>query len=786
MRKALVICVALLAACTGKIGPNESGGGTGGSAGGSAGGNNGAGGGSVIGAPDGCDVVALMKARCLSCHSSPPVNAAPVAFTTLASLRALSLRDPTKTYAQRSVIRMQEDATQMPPVPEAKPTAAEVAVMTAWIAGGMPACATDGGVDDGGIPMETSPNLIPQGELFACQGAQSDAPTRIRRLNRWQWTRNVGGAVTRSWTGFSFFDNPFDPSASEPYSTYATDETLDEATVELFLPIVSAAGPSWAGPYTGSNRLERLRTDTTLRCMYNDDNPSVACVRHYLSEFLLHGVLFRPATVPELDRLQAFALTVLAAEPAPDGGSATRTHSITRISNAAWLTTGAMFRDELGPPTDAGRTNLSNWELGQQLAYAVGSRAPGATPTWVFPDHSAPTEGHLGDIAGAAADGGIRTASTVEALFRKYAGGTDATRFDLVQDYGVNDRKARGEYWLSDGVNGFFREWLGYSKIPEIFKERPEATSKYDDGNPSGYRPALSSYGNLMSGYYGDEPTLVQQMEDQIARVVNADTDVLKNLLTTRQFYLASTANPSSFAGSILWTGQIYNTTQAIAENRPARWVTLPATERAGVLTHPAFLGSHGGNFEDDPSLIHRGKWVRENILCDYVPPLSQVKVVAQVGPHAANKNARARVEEATAKAECQGCHQLMNPLGYPFEIYNHAGYLRSEDHAPDAGFGPPSGASVLVNMPDPALNGPVRDAVELSEKLSVSPYVKRCFIRQAFRYYMGRDENRTDACTLASMESAYDSSGGSFFKLVSALMISDTWKTRRTPGVGE
>jgi hypothetical protein len=786
MRTALVFCVAGLVACTGKIGGGGGDGGEGGGAGGGAAG--GSGGGTVSGdAGSGCEVQALMNARCVSCHSSPPTQGAPIAFTSLASLRSLSLRDPLKTNAERCVARMQETATRMPPMPEAPATAAEIAVLTGWIAGGMPACASDAGTEDAGSNVELSPNLIPQAELFMCNAStQSDAPTRIRRLNRWEWTRNVGGAVTRSWTGFSFFDNPFDPSAGERYSTYATDETLDEATVELFLPIVSEAGPPWAGPYTGSNRLERLRNDVSLRCMYQDDKPTAACVRHYLSEFLAHGVLFRPATTPELDRLQAFATMVLAGEPTPDGGSGARTASITRISTAAWLTTGAMFRGELGEATDAGRLPLTNWELAQQLAYAIGSRAPGATPTWVYPDHSAPEEGHMGDIAGAARDGGIRNPATVEALVRKYAGGTDLTRFDLVQDYGQPRRIRRGEYWLSDGVTGFFREWLGYSKVPDIFKEWPEATSAYDDGGVDGYRPQLSSYSNLMSGYYGDESTLVQQMEDAIARVVVADGDVLKNLLTTRQFYLASTAYPSSYAGAILWTGQIYGTTQAIADNRASRWVTFPAADRAGVLTHPAWLGSHGGNFEDDPSLIHRGAWVRENLLCGYIPPLSSVKVVAQVGPHAPNKNARARVDDATGKPECQGCHQLMNPLGYPFEIYNHAGYLRTRDHAADGGYKPRDGTTTLTGMPDPALNGPVLDAVELSEKFATSAYVKRCFVRHAFRYYMGRDENRSDACTLAGMEQSYDSSGGSFFKMITTLMTSETWKTRRVPGAGE
>lgn len=740
----------------------------------------------------GCAVERLISTRCTSCHGTPPSDGAPISLDTLAALRAPSLVDATRSNAERCLLRMQATVAPMPPAPAAAATPDELATLQVWLAANMPACIVtqpDGGTstpDSGTPPLETDPNLIPQGELFQCTaGTQSDAPTRLRRLNRWQWTRNVGGAVTRSWTGFSFFDNPFDPSASEPYSTWATDETLDEAMVEIFLPVLREAGPPWAGPYTGSNRLERLRTDASLRCMYQNAAPTPACVRHYLSEFLLHGVYFRPARTDELDRLQAFATTALSQE-IPDGGEGPRTDTITKISNAAWLTTGAMFREEFGATSDAGRVDLTAWELAQQLTYALGARAPGATPTWKYPDYSAPTEGHYGDIAGAAVDGGIFDDATVRALLLANAGGTDATRFDLVQDYSTNERTRRGQYWLADGFANFFREWLGYTAVPNIFKERPEATSAFDDGGTSPYRPQLSSYGNLMSGYYGDQPTLIQQMDDVVARVVVADQNVLATLLTTRDYYLASTVNGGNSASAIQWTGEIYGTEQTINDDPISRWVTMPASERAGVLTHPAWLGSHGNNFEDDPSLVHRGKWVREKLLCGYVPPLSQVRVQAMVGPHSAAQSARVRLDVATASAQCQGCHALMNPLGYPFETYNHAGYLRTRDHAADGGWGPPDGTSTLTGLPDPTLNGPVTDAVDFSQKLAASPWVKQCFVRQAFRYFMGRAENRTDACTLARMEQAYDQNHGSFFSMVGALVTSDTWKTRRVPGGNE
>jgi hypothetical protein len=788
MRRLAVLFVALCG-CQGVVAtPGGGGGGTGaggtGGSGGTGGGLTGGDGGSVD--QSGCNVLAVVNARCISCHGSPPSGGAPMSLNTLSALRAPSARDPSKSYAERAIVRMQDGVSPMPPPPNPGATADDVAVFQTWISAGLPACASsDGGVDDGGITnTESSPNLIPQDELFTCvPGTMSDATTRIRRINRWEFTRDVGGSVTRSWTGFTFYDNPFDPSGFEPYSTYATDETLDDATIDLFLPVVAAAGPPWAGPYTGDNRLQRLHDDASLQCMYMNQAPTSACIDHYLSEFLTHGVLFRPPTTDELSRLHAFTDMVLAEEDPWDGGTGPRTDSITRISNAAWLTTGALFRTELGDPAAQTRTALTAWELAQQLAYAVGRRAPGATPTYVYPTYSAPLEGHMADIADNARDGGIFDAGVVDALLREYAGGYDPTRFDLIQDYDTNRASRRGEWWLSDGIAGFFREWLGYGDVAGVFKERPEATSAFDDGGTSPYREQLSAYGNLMSGYYGYESTLLMQLDDTVARVVTADTHVLENLLTTTQFHLPASSNPGVAGAAIANTGEIYNTTAVITEDNASRWVTLPATERSGVLTHPAWLAAHGNNFEDDPSLVHRGKWVRENLLCGWVPPLSAVRVVAKVGPHDPTKNARERVLEATAGAQCQMCHSLMNPLGFPFEIYNHAGYVRLNDHAPDGGWMAPDGTTTLIDMPDPALDGPVHDALELNAKLAASPYVKRCFVRQAFRYFMGRDENRSDACTLARMEQAYDSSNGSFTSMLSALMTSDTWTTRAVGG---
>ena len=122
---------------------------------------------------------------------------------------------------------------------------------------------------------------------------------------------------------------------------------------------------------------------------------------------------------------------------------------------------------------------------------------------------------------------------------------------------------------------------------------------------------------------------------------------------------------------------------------------------------------------------------------------------------------------------KCIGCHAMMNALGYPFEIYNHSGYIRFEDHG-----NIPDGSTVVTNSPDPALNSTYNDAVEFSLALSDSEHVKRCFIRNVFRFYMARDETENDACTLTAMEVAYDQKG-SFIDMLVALTQSDTFLYR-------
>lgn len=619
-------------------------------------------------------------------------------------------------------------------------------------------------------PEEPSGNQLDQNALFTCVDEPALPPADLRLLDRDEWTRQVG-----SWAGTDLSKNPLYARPEHRYSTYSVDEALDESVLGLYLEVVGKAGSAWArGKYDGG-RLRTVHEDPEIECFLKDAAPSAACVDYYVRRFLEAGVLFRPASEDEFDSLRAFAEATLAGEADPEARPAT----IRRIAAAAWMTSGALYRPELGAGAvdEHGRRRLGDWELAQAIAYAL-TGAPAGVPSVNRTYESGYTKGDVdGDLGGflaAAEDGSIQDPEVVASLVREYIGGLDEGRRDLLLE--PNDERwweNHSEYWMATGVRDFFREWLGYGELAaRPPKVEVSATSAW-----SGYA-VEASYHNTVENIYGYESTLVSQLDDMIARILAADDDVFAQLLTSRMFYTPGTEGyqegETSIWKSTAEMNRVYNVSGVTPLTREARWKELPANERAGVLTHPAWLGAHALSFENDPNLVHRGKWIRNEILCQDVPDLP-LTVDAKLTEESREQSARQRIsEQIDADTYCSSCHKLMNPLGYPFEIYNHAGFLRVEDHG-----SPPDGSSTLIEMPSPELAGPVSSAVDFSHKLAASPYAKRCFVRQVFRYFAGREERMYDACTLVAMEKAYDESGGSFAELLIALFNSDSFQTR-------
>lgn len=204
---------------------------------------------------------------------------------------------------------------------------------------------------------------------------------------------------------------------------------------------------------------------------------------------------------------------------------------------------------------------------------------------------------------------------------------------------------------------------------------------------------------------------------------------------------------------------------------------------RAGMLTHPAWLIAFSLNDHTDP--IRRGKWIRERLLADLVPDVP-ITVDATI-PVDHHKTLRERLT-VTEKQECWRCHEKMNPLGHPFEIYDDFGRYRTEeflDKLPKVNgqypTKPVNATGALTGSGDKNLDGEVKDALELIKKLAAADRVRQSMIRHAFRYYMGRNEMLSDSVTLREADKAYLESGGSFKALVVSLLTSDSFLYRKT-----
>ena len=80
----------------------------------------------------------------------------------------------------------------------------------------------------------------------------------------------------------------------------------------------------------------------------------------------------------------------------------------------------------------------------------------------------------------------------------------------------------------------------------------------------------------------------------------------------------------------------------------------------------------------------------------------------------------------------------------------------------------------------DPALDGPVQNALEMIDKLAKNERVEQVFVRHAFRFWMGRNETLNDGPVLQAAHKAYRESGGSMKALLVSLLTSDAFLYRK------
>jgi hypothetical protein len=205
--------------------------------------------------------------------------------------------------------------------------------------------------------------------------------------------------------------------------------------------------------------------------------------------------------------------------------------------------------------------------------------------------------------------------------------------------------------------------------------------------------------------------------------------------------------------------------------------VNFPAnSRRAGLLGEASFLTANAGPVETSPTA--RGIFVREQLLCQHVPP-PPPNVNTNLPDPTEDKPStrRQRLAAHLENAACAACHKLMDPIGFGLEGFDALGHARNKE-------------TIQINGPDPNRSAPKKfdlpletsgevaglpnsafsDSRQLGRILAESPVCQQCVVRQIFRYANGRLETADDEETIQHLFARFRDSGFHFKELLIAL----------------
>jgi hypothetical protein len=683
-------------------------------------------------------VAPLVSQYCVRCHGPDKQEAELKLDGLIAREPPADLGDDAELWSK---ILERLATGDMPPADEPHPTSAERAAAFSWIHA---AVARSPAGEHFSFPDKG--NLVPHELLFGSAASSEPyaAPPRLWRISPYQYQSliaSVGGDVYKPARGFAgkngAIPTPFGLRGSPGLQDYSALYQLDEGQTEQL--VINAR-----------DLAQRMFSKTWIE-VKNRKVPEGKGHDHYSMPRELETMV-RQAEELSDEQVDTFlnvvGIRVLRRMPTADErgryGDFVR-HETKRYGNrvglenalaALLLHPAVLFHIELpeGPTDEHGRTMFSSAQLGLMIAQALTDSAPSNR------------------LLESARSGRLTTRDEVRSAVDAML--ADPSRWSENQAKLVR-------------VNRFFQEYFGYVAAPQVFKD--------DDLLP----PEIREF-------------LVNDTDRLVLEILKTDRQVLRQLLTTRDSFVMidalrfPTFREAKAQGATHPFGKKNHANEAYSL-APEDWreeqpLKFPARERAGILTQPSWLIAHSTN--DSNHAIHRGKWIRERLLGGAIPD-TPINVDAQL-PDEPDKPLRERMR-VTREEYCYKCHQRMDPLGLPFEMFDHWGRYRTEE------FGKPVDTRGEVIMAgdsargesapgESALDGPVSDAVDLVERLANSDYVEQVFVRHAFRYFMGRNETPADAPTLQAAWRAYHDADGSMNALISSLLTSDAFLYRSLP----
>ncbi|MCA9664583.1 MAG: DUF1592 domain-containing protein [Myxococcales bacterium] len=296
---------------------------------------------------------------------------------------------------------------------------------------------------------------------------------------------------------------------------------------------------------------------------------------------------------------------------------------------------------------------------------------------------------------------------------------------------------ARAQTHLHD----FFHQWLA---LGTVFKGNLD-TSRFPE-----YSPALQS-------------AMYEEMRRLVADHAFAPGADLMALFTARRSHVNAAL------------AALYGVAAPAASPDAFAPVTFDASSlRAGLLSTAGVLAMTSNPTE--ASVVNRGLFVRERLLCQDVPP--PPPNVPDIDPRP-DESPGAAQDRHSSDPQCKGCHALIDPIGNGLEAYDALGKLRSDAAQHDAR----ALARHIAGIDDSSFFG----APELGAILSRRAEVRRCIVSNVVRWGLGRGIDGAangDVCAAATIDARFVQSKHSFRELIIALVSSASFREKRVDGV--
>jgi hypothetical protein len=193
--------------------------------------------------------------------------------------------------------------------------------------------------------------------------------------------------------------------------------------------------------------------------------------------------------------------------------------------------------------------------------------------------------------------------------------------------------------------------------------------------------------------------------------------------------------------------------------------VELDPQRRSGLLTQAGLLATMAKQDRTDP--VRRGKFVLERILCRNVTPPSP-EIVAMFKPLDLSKTAREQFAQHAADPKCATCHQVLDPLGLPFEHYDSTGKWINDDR----------GMAIDATG---SIDGRAFDGVPGLARLLVDmPEARACYVEQWLRFSSGKLLSDADKANVDWLMTSF-SATTSVVDLVVAMVQGDSFRYLQT-----